>query len=98
MRAALLLLVACGTDPGPHDELACAGQGWEAIGYTNLTKCERACEPAPAGWPGAAGAPTCSTLDTAAPNPSCVYFEYMGIRGCCEPTDQGRTIRFFECQ
>lgn len=92
----LLLVIACSDDPGPHDTISC-GTDWAAIGYTNAANCDRACEPMPAGWPGTG--PTCPTVDTTAPNPTCVFFDYMGVRGCCEPTGVAHSeIRFFECQ
>ena len=82
----MVLFVACGSDPDPHELGPC--QGWvDNQGNPFTGQCESACRTPPAS--------TGMTCDTVALL-NCSAFMVDDVRGCCVPEQSG-PIRFVEC-
>jgi hypothetical protein len=84
----IALVVACGSDPDPHEILAC--KGWtDNMGNPFTGQCERACEKVPQ--------TVGKMCDTVKASP-CNATPYGDLFGCCLPEDPTLgPIRYYEC-
>jgi hypothetical protein len=81
-----MLLVACGSDPDPHELTTCVG--WTINGGMPFEgMCEAACKMPPQNL-----GKRCDTTVQL----SCSAFESSGVDGCCIPETDG-PIKFVEC-